>query len=205
MNTNSNREVLRYTVRVTFLSIVGGGANKSSTTTVEEVQETSTTSCLPLNVVMKPVSEYQGSTGKTWFSPTFLSHRLGYKLCLAVKMQTQASLPLNENLQLNVGVVSAPGEQGDFLKFPCIGDATVQVLNPQQNKRRIDISVGFMIGDESERFTFASVPKAYIYQDRLFFRVVKIDLDEEYKPWLLDPHLEADDSISVDSETNNDY
>ena len=63
----------------------------------------------------------------------------------------------------------------------------------------MDISVGFMIGDESERFMFASVPKAYIYQHHLFFRVVKIDLDEKYKPWLLD------DSISVDSETNNDY
>lgn len=169
------------------------------------MQGTSSASCPPLNMVMKPIRNYQASTGKTWFSPTFLSHQLGYRLCLAVKIQPQASLPLNENLQLNIGIVSAPGHQEKFLKFPCIGDATVQVLNPEQNKRHIDISVGFMIGDEeSERLTYASVPKAYIHHDFLFFRVVKIDLAEEYKPWLLDPHLDADDSMSVDSVTDND-
>ena len=173
----------------------------------ESVQEAITSSCLPLNVVMKPVSDYQNSAGKTWFGPAFQSHQLGYKLCLAVKMQPQASLDLNDNLQLNVGVVSAPGDQLDFLKFPCIGDATVQVLNPQQNKRHIDISVGFMISDdhESGRFTFTFVPKEYVEKDRLFFRVVKVDLDEEYKPWLLDPHQEADDSDSGDSEMEGEY
>jgi hypothetical protein len=168
---------------------------------MEDSQGTSTASCLPLNVVMKSVSKYQASTGKTWFSPVFLSHQLGYKLRLAVKIQPQATIPLNENLQLNVRIVSASGDQEDFLKLPCVGDATVQVLNPEQNKRRIDISVGFMIGDESERFTYASVPKVYIHHDCLFFRVVKIDLAEEYKPWLLDPHLEADDSMSVDGDS----
>ena len=168
---------------------------------MEGAQGTSTASCLPLNVVMKPVSDYQASTGKTWLSPTFLSHQLGYKLCLAVRIQPQASLPFNENLQLNVGIVSASEDQEDFLKFPCIGDATVQILSPEKNQRCIDIPVGFMIGDEPERFTYASVPKTYIHSNCLFFHVVKIDLGDEYKPWLLDPHnvMEVDDSISVDS------
>ena len=96
--------------------------------------------------------------------------------------------------------MSVPEDQEDFLKFPCIGDATVQILNPEKNKRRIDIPVGFMIGDESERFTYASVLKTYIHRNCLFIRVVKIDLADEYKPWLLDPHMEVDDSMSVDSE-----
>ena len=118
-------------------------------------------------------------------------------------MQPQPSLSLNDNLQLSVGIISAPEGQADYLKFPCIGDAKVHVLNPQQNKRPIHISVGFMLGDESDRFTFASVPKEYVYKDRLFFRMVKVDLDEEYKPWLLDPHQEAEDSDSIDSEMYN--
>ena len=155
-------------------------------------------------MVMKPVSEHQASTGKTWLSPIFLSHQLGYKLRLAVKMQPQPSLPMNDNLQLNVGIVSARGEQADFLKFPCIGDAKVHILNPQQNEQPINISVGFMISDESDRFTFASVPKDYIYEDCLFFCVVNVHLDTEYKPWLLDPYQESEDSDSVDSDMDDE-
>ena len=161
-------------------------------------------------MVMKRVSDYQTSRGKIWFSPTFLSHQLGYKLRLAVKVQPQTSLPFNENLQLNIAVVSPPGDQEDFLKLPCIGDATLQILNPEEDEDHINISVEFMIGDEPdhERFTDASVPQSYIHHDCLFFSVIEVDLDEEYKPWLLNPQLlETDDSSSVDSdsETSDDY
>ena len=166
---------------------------------MEGVQGTSTASCLPLNVVMKPVSDYQASTSKTWLSPTFRSHQLGYKLRLAVRILPQASLPLNDNLQLDIGIVSAPEDQEIFLKLPCISDATVQILNPEKNTCK-PISIGFMTGDESEKFMHTSVPKTYIHCNCLFFRVVKIDLGEEYKLWLLDPHEEVDDSMSVDSE-----
>jgi hypothetical protein len=185
-----------------FSKHTGGEGNGSSTTIMADGQGTSTANCLPLNVVMKSVSKYQASSDNTWYSPVFLSHQLGYKLRLAVEIQPQATLPLNENLQLDIRIVSASGDQEDFLKLPCVGDATVQVLNPEQNKRRIDISVGFMIGDELVRtYASESVPKAYIHHDCLFIRVVKIDLAEEYKPWLLDPHLEADDSMSVDGDS----
>ena len=141
---------------------------------------------------MKHVSEFKTS-GTTWFSPTFLSHQLGYKLRLAVKMQP---LTLNENLYLDVGIESALGAQEHYLKFPCIGDATVHILNPQQNREHIDISIGFMINDEFNEYISALVPKAYVYKDCLFFSVEEVYLDDDYKTWLLDPCQEAEDSDS---------
>ena len=149
---------------------------------------------------MKPVSEYQTSTSKIWFSPTFRSHQLGYKLRLAVEVKPQPS-----HLQLNVAIVSAPPEdQPEFVKFPCVGYATVHILNPQHNKRHKDISFGFRISDESDKSMPAAVPNEYIMDDHLFFRVVKVELEEDYKPWLLDPHHEAEDSDSTDSEIESE-
>lgn len=158
----------------------------------------------PVNMVMKHVSEYKASAGKTWFSPTFLTHQLGYKLQLAVKVQPQQ--PQNEYLHLEVGIVLAPGDQEHYLKFPFKGDADVHILNPQQNKRHKFISIDFEINDESDyEFTLALVPKdRYVYKDCLFLCVEEICLDHECKTWLLDPNQEAEDSDSVDSEHSSE-
>ena len=163
----------------------------TKSSTVEDEQGTSSPSCLPLNMVMKPFSEYQTCTDKVWLSPTFLSHQLGYKLRLAVNIQP---LLLNDNPQLKIGIVSASEGQADYLKLPCIGDAKVHIINPQQNKRHKDISFGFIIpGDnESYNFTFALLSKDFVYKDCLFFRVEEVYLDEAYKPWLLDPYSGLD-------------
>jgi hypothetical protein len=156
----------------------------------------------PVNMVMKHISEYKTSPGKTWFSPNFLSHQLGYKLRLAVKVQPK---PQDKHLHLEVGIVSAPGAQEHYLKFPCNGDADVHILNPQENKYHMFIFVtNFEINDASENlgeFTFALVPKDYVYKDCLFFCVEEIHLDQDCTTWLLDP---ADREAKNDSEVESD-
>ena len=82
-------------------------------------QGISNTSCPerpPVNMVMKYISEYKTSPGKTWLSPIFLSHQVGYKLRLAVRVSPQ---PQDGNLQLEIGIISA-GAQEHYLKFPCM-------------------------------------------------------------------------------------
>lgn len=182
----------------------------------EERQETSKldgNNCLPpLNLMMKPVSKYQASPDEVWTSPRFLSHQLGYKLCLVARIQPQTCELLDGNLQLDVGIVSAQGSQDDFLKFPCIGDAEVKILNPRENKGHREIPFGFMINNDARSARHhdllfpASAPKDYIYKDCLFFHVVAIHLSEDHRPWLLDPgQVLAMEEDTVDSEIESDY
>ena len=142
----------------------------------------------PVNMVMKHISEYKTSPGhgKTWLSPIFLSHQLGYKLRLAVRVSPQ---PQDGNLQLEIGIVSA-GAQEHYLKFPCNGDANVHILNPQENEDHKFIFVNnFEINNgASDYHNFASVPERYVHKDCLFFCVEEIYLDDDdCKIWLLDP------------------
>jgi hypothetical protein len=170
------------------------------------------TNCLtpPLNLIMKPVSKYQLSTDEIWLSDSFSSHQLGYKLCLAAKVLPQSDTKLNrkDSMHLEVGVVSAQDRQDSFLKFPCIGDAKVKLLNPHQNAGHKELSMGFMI--HNERHTTHTpelsypivVPKEFIFKDRLFFHVVAVQLSEDHRPWLLDPSQVAEDvACSSDSES----
>lgn len=172
--------------------------------TLEDAQVVGNISCLPVNVVMKHVSEYKASTDKIWFSPTFLSHQLGYKLRLAVKMVPQSP---NKHLHLKVGIVAAPGPQEHYLRFPCNGDASIHILNPQQNKEHMFIFTGFKLNNDDNEYYFASIPKEYVYKDCLFFHVEEVCLGDNYKTWLLDPDQEAEDSDSKedsDSEEQSD-
>ena len=168
---------------------------------IDDPQQTSAAERPPFNMVMKCVSEYKKSAGKIWFSPIFLSHQLGYKLRLAVRVSPQSQ---DKNLHLEVGIVSAPGAQEHYLKFPCNGDADVHILNPQENEDHKFISVNnFEINDASDchsEFTFAFVPKHYVHKDCLFFCVEEINLDHDCKTWLLDPA----DREPKDSEEESD-
>ena len=167
----------------------------------------------PLNLIMKPVSKYQASN-EIWLSSSFSSHQLGYKLCLMVKIPPQSGTKLNDDIQLEVGVASAQKQQDSFLRFPCIGDAKVKILNPHWNEGHKEISMGFMIHNErhnahSPKLSYPMiVPKEFVFKDRLFFHVVAVQLGEEYRPWLLDPGLVAEDNpgySDTDSECNVVY
>ena len=166
----------------------------------------------PLNLIMTFVSKYQASTDKIWLSSSFLSHQLGYKLCLMAKILPKSRKKLNDSIRLEVGIVSAQGQQDNFLKFPCIGDAKVKVLNPHQNKGHKEISMGFVIhnGQHNAHTSELSypmvVPKEFIFKDRLFFHVVMVQLSEDHRPWLLDPSQVTEDtaySSDSESECNN--
>ena len=162
----------------------------------------------PLNLVMKPVSKYQASKDEIWLSSSFSSHQLGYKLCLTAKILTNSGTKLKDSIQLEIGMVSVQGRQDSFLKFPCIGDTKVKILNPHQNKGHKEISMGFMIHNE-QRISHAPelsypmiVPKEFIFKDQLFFHIVAVQLSEDHRPWLLDPSQVAEDTAcSSDSES----
>ena len=178
---------------------------------ISEIGNTANTNCLapPLNLIMKPISKYQTSTDEIWISPSFLSHQLGYKLSLTVRLLQQASMKqLRNSVQLEVGIVSAQRRQDSFLKFPCIGDIKVKILNPHQNKGHMEISMGFMINndrrkDRTPELSYPmTVPKDFIFKDRLFFHIVTVQLSEDHRPWLLDPsQVTEDTAYSSDSES----
>lgn len=177
-----------------------------------ELNNTDTNNCQtpPLNLIMKPVSKYQASTYKIWLSSSFLSHQVGYKLCLMAKILPKSNTKLNDSVQLEVGVVSAQGQQDNFLKFPCIGDAKVKILNPHHNKGHKEISMGFMIHNErcSAHTLGLSypviVPKEFIFKDRLFFHIVAIQLSEDHRPWLLDPSQVTEDTALYSSDSESE-
>ena len=183
-------------------SVEGGGESS-------EICNTST-NCLipPLNLIMKPVSKYQTCKDEIWLSSSFSSHQHGYKLCLTAKILPQSGTKLNDSIQLEIGMVSALGRQDSFLKFPCILDAKVKILNPHQNKGHKEISMGFMIHNEQRKshapeLSYPMImPKEFIFKDRLFFHVVAVQLSEDHRPWLLDPSQVAEDTVcSSDSES----
>ena len=200
-------------LEITVADIMGGvemGSEFNSESGEVGCGSAGTNNCLtpPLNLIMKPVSKYQLAKDEIWSSLSFSSHQLGYKLCLTAKVLPQPDVKQNDSIHLEVGVVSAQDRQDSFLKFPCIGDAKVKLLNPHQNAVHREISMGFMIQNERRsthvpELTYPMVvPKEFIFKDRLFFHVVAVLLSEDHRPWLLDPSQVAEDvACSSDSES----
>lgn len=163
----------------------------------------------PLNLVMTPVSSYQASPGEIWFSSSFCSHPLGYELCLVAKFPNQSKI--DDGVQLEIGVVSSQTFQESFLKFPCIGDIRLKILNPLHNLGHKEMSIGFMTHNEDLRLAHmpelsypVQIPKEFIFKDRLFFHVMAVQLSEDHRPWLLDPSLVREDSAYQLSDSDQD-
>ena len=72
---------------------------------------------------MEDVSKYKTS-GQFWLSDSFLSHQLGYRLSLAVKLEAE------NHTKVTLPLMSAKGKRSPYLDYPCIGSATVIILNP---------------------------------------------------------------------------
>lgn len=145
----------------------------------------------PLNLVMQDVLSYKDS-GEFWLSDSFYSHQLGYKLALAVKVENGSG---DKTIKVTLALVSSEGKQSKYLDYPCIGNATVYILNPEINESTTvheQAEFLFMLEnkdpqsypDLSEQ---TEISLDFIRKDCLFFRVDKVEMTENnYKLWLLD-------------------
>ena len=154
----------------------------------------------PVNLIMNEVGSYQNST-TIWRSAPFISHQLGYKLNLAVRFNPN----IPTCLELALGSAQNGQNTSSHLKFPCIGDATVKILNPKEDRHHIKLHMGFSVTAEPvnllefpEGGSFESIPKQFIHEDRLHFQVVEIHLDDKHKPWLLHPTNTQDSDSDID-------
>lgn len=167
----------------------------------EEVQNcTQAVFTPPVNLIMNQVGFYQNST-TIWRSTPFISHQLGYKLNLAVRFDPNTPTCL----ELAMGSAQSSQNSSSHLKFPCIGDATVKILNPNEDKHHITLHMGFSVTAEPinilkfpESGSFESIPEQFIHEDSLHFQVVEIHLDDKYKPWLLHPTSTQDSDSDID-------
>ena len=140
---------------------------------------------------MQDVSRYKGSE-QFWLSDSFWSHQLGYKLSLAIKVEEGSS---EHSLKVSVAVTSSEGKQSSYLEYPCIGNASIVILNPKVNDSQNGhelVDLMFMIVNKDptsypEIHDQTEISTDFIHKDCLFFRVEKVEMNERaYKLWLLD-------------------
>lgn len=144
---------------------------------------------------MENVSEYIDSD-MAWLSDDFCSHQIGYKLCLAVRIESSSE----DDGMLNVmlGITSAEGPHNRYLEYPCNGFAKIMILNPMEDFDHQALELMFVLEKENTHTEIAGevvkVPQHFITQvDCLFFQVEKINMDrKQYKLWLLDASLTED-------------
>ena len=159
----------------------------------------------PLNLVMENVSNYIDSED-AWLSDSFLSHQIGYKICLAVRIGSSSGNSGMLNVML--GIAPADGPQGSYLVYPCTGFATIAIMNPVEDCDHHVLELMFTL-EESSYHEIAGeavqIPQYFItHVNSLFFRVEKIDLDKtKYKLWLLDPFV-AENSEDIDVESSEE-
>lgn len=142
----------------------------------------------PLNLAMENVSEYIDSED-AWLSEGFLSHQIGYRICLAVRIGSSSGNSGMLNVML--GIASAEGHQGSYLVYPCTGLAKIAILNPMEDYDHHMLELMFTL-EKSSHHEIAGeavqIPRYFVtHANSLFFRVERIDLDKiKYKVWLLD-------------------
>lgn len=139
----------------------------------------------PLNIVMQNVSGHKHS-GETWYSDTFLSHQLGYRLNLAVKVEKGSQ---EDTRKLSIALVlSKEGRSGTYLDYENVGNCIVTIMNPVANGNHREVEFMFKLNNKDlTRFSReVEISHRYITKDCLFFRVVKVDI-KETRSWLLDP------------------
>ena len=145
----------------------------------------------PLHLVMEGVSYYKTS-GEIWLSDSFLSHQLGYRLSLAVKLEAGSA---ENNTKVTLALMSAKGKNSPYLDYPCIGNATVIILNPDDKSNHETAELMFMLQNQDQQKPSypelneqTEIADGFINKDCIFFRIEKVEMNERpYKLWRLDP------------------
>ena len=160
----------------------------------------------PLNLAMENVSEYIDSED-AWLSDSFLSHQIGYRICLAVRIGFSSGNSGMLNVML--GIASAEGHQSSYLVYPCTGIAKIVILNPMEDCDHHILELMFTL-EKSSYHEIAGeavqIPHYFTtHCNSLFFRVERIDMDKsKYKVWLLDAeNRESKPNVKVESLEEN--
>lgn len=89
--------------------------------------------------------EERKANGESWFSPSFYSHPMGYKMCLRVYPNGNGN---GQGTHISAFVVILPGKFDDLLSWPFCGTITVQILN-QRNASKGHISMSVPMTEEN--------------------------------------------------------
>lgn len=149
----------------------------------------------PLNLVMENVSEYT-DLDEAWLSDGFYSHQIGYKICLAVRIESCSE----EDGMLNVilGIASAEGPHRKYLVYPCSGLAKILILNPVEDSGHQVLELMFTL-EKPNLNSYSEIPGEAVKipqhftanEGCLFFQVETIDIDKtKYSLWLLESGVE---------------
>ena len=177
----------------TGTSASASAAKSSAKKPMQKISERCTNLSPPLHLVMEDVSKYKTS-GQFWLSDGLLSHQLGYKLSLAVKLEA-GSTENHTKVTLALMSRSAKGKRSPYLDYPCVGSTTVIILNPDNKSNHETVDFMFMLqNQEPQRSSYpelneqTEIADSFIRKDCIFFRIEKVEMSEKpYRLWLLDP------------------
>ena len=153
---------------------------------------------------MSNFSQYKAAN-KCWYSPSFLSHPGGYKMCLRVDANGIGPF---QGTYVSVFVCLMQGENDSSLIWPFRGRVTVQLLNQirdgdhcrglvefesdacdECNSRVTCVVSGTGRGwpqfvPQSTLGFNSKTNSQYVKEDSLYFRMSKVDVHPLNKPWL---------------------
>ena len=75
-----------------------------------------------------------------WISPSFYTHRRGYRMCVGVDANGQDEF---QGTHVTVFLYVMKGEFDNYLKWPFRGDITIQLLNQIEDKGHYEKTIGF--------------------------------------------------------------
>ena len=133
--------------------------------------------------------EQKKCLNKSWYSPPLYTHPRGYKMCLNVDAN---GIGPGENSHVSVSVHMMRGEYDDSLKWPFLGDITIQLLNQIEDDDRhhvlsvhvtddTNVSKRVLVGERSalgrgyhEFISHNSLTPRYLKDDCLMFCVKEV-------------------------------
>ena len=164
----------------------------------------------PFNLVMENVSKYL-DFDETWLSEVFYSHQIGYKICLAVRLESSSEGDGMVNVIL--GVTSAEGPHSRYLVYPCSGFAKLLILNPKEDSGHQALELPFSLetpikvnGYSEIEGEAVKIPQYFIVRKEfLFFQVEQISVDKaKHALWLLDAAF-VEGKQRSDEESSEDF
>ncbi len=183
-------------VRRTYMAdhINTGGSNshfpqavETITSLSQELKERQSSLVVPMHFKIGPVGKGRKKT-LLKKGPIFYSHQNGYKLQLKIGIHVNRTTS-----QFNLILCSVSGENDGNLVWPVSGTLTVALLNQHKNQGHCIANIEFMMEACSQTPIFETrfqSPNDYITangEGDLQFCILKIELNEQCKPWLLGP------------------
>ena len=162
----------------------------------------------PVAVLCMPHFDDHRTKSRCWYSTPFFSHARGYKMCLRVDANGIAA---SHGTHVSLFVCLMQGDYDDDLAWPFMGKITVELLNQiadtqhhmgtvqfdsQQNDECNSRVTSVVSGTGrgwpqfiSHKLLCAGMRQdmkcQYLKGDCIYFRIQKIDVHQDNKPWLI--------------------